>query len=313
MQFKPIPTEVNHKYPRLCSHRGFNTVAPENTLPAFASAIALGAEEIELDLWPTVDGEIVICHDSTVDRTTDGAGRINELTYEEIVRLDAGCKFSPNFTGVSLPRFEEILALFARKVTMNIHIKSINLEYKSSPSMQQRGKELMQAYSEGVVLNFTPRKGKEVIAEELVHENNLNDPTYNPVIFQKIIDLIDKYNCRDYVYITGEKDVLVTARNLAPEISRCCLEGHMNYTIVENALKYDCHRVQFCKLYLTKEMIDEAHNHNLICNLFWSDNPTETIYFFEQGIDTILTNNFLTVKRGVDSLKTLNKAGIPFI
>ena len=61
-----------------CSHRGFNSVAPENTLPAFASAVSLGAEEIEFDLWPTADGEIVVCHDPTVDRTTDGTGSINE-------------------------------------------------------------------------------------------------------------------------------------------------------------------------------------------------------------------------------------------
>ena len=68
-----------------CSNRGFNSVAPENTLPAFASAVSLGAEEIEFDLWHTADGEIVVCHDPTVDRTTDGPGSINEMTADEVM------------------------------------------------------------------------------------------------------------------------------------------------------------------------------------------------------------------------------------
>ena len=88
-----------------CSHRGFNSVAPENTLPAFASAVSLGAEEIEFDLWPTADGEIVVCHDPTVDRTTDGTGSINEMSADEVRKCDAGVKFGREFAGVKIPFF----------------------------------------------------------------------------------------------------------------------------------------------------------------------------------------------------------------
>lgn len=71
----------------------------------------------------------------------------------------------------------------------------------------------------------------------------------------------------------------------------------MNYSIVENAVKYQCSRVQFCKLFLTKAMIEKAHAHGLICNLFWSDDLEEADTFFEMGIDTILTNHYLKIAK----------------
>ena len=63
-----VQNDKNMPYPRVCAHRGFNTIAPENTMPAFAAAIALGAEEIEFDLWATKDGELVTAHDSKLER-----------------------------------------------------------------------------------------------------------------------------------------------------------------------------------------------------------------------------------------------------
>jgi len=110
-------------YPRICAHRGFSTVAPENSMPAFASAIALGAEEIEFDLWRTADGKIVSCHDDTLDRVSNGSGKIYEKTYDEIKDLDFGFKFSEKFAGLKIPTFEEILKQFGGRVIMNIHIK----------------------------------------------------------------------------------------------------------------------------------------------------------------------------------------------
>ena len=67
----------------------------------------------------------------------------------------------------------------------------------------------------------------------------------------------------------------------------------MNFSIVENALKYGCSRVQFCKLFLTREMIRKAHENGILCNLFWCDDPQEARAFFDMGIDVILTNDYL--------------------
>ena len=73
-----VPFDSVMKYPRLCAHRGFNTVAPENTMPAFGAAVALGADEIEFDVWETKDGVLVSAHDETLERVSDGVGKIRD-------------------------------------------------------------------------------------------------------------------------------------------------------------------------------------------------------------------------------------------
>ena len=116
--------EKQMPYPRVCAHRGFNAVAPENTLPAFGAAIALGAPEIELDVRFTADGVPAVCHDNRLDRVSDGSGKIQQFTFEQIRQLDAGSKFSPRFAGVKIPSLEEVLAKFARHAVINLHLKS---------------------------------------------------------------------------------------------------------------------------------------------------------------------------------------------
>ena len=118
-----IPDNRTLSYPRLCAHRGFSTAAPENSMPAFGAAVALGAEEIEFDLWPTADGEIVSMHDDTLHRISDGTGKVYEKTFAELQMLDFGSKFSERFKGLGIVRFEDILAKFAGHVIMNVHIK----------------------------------------------------------------------------------------------------------------------------------------------------------------------------------------------
>ncbi|MBE6611826.1 MAG: hypothetical protein E7632_04995 [Ruminococcaceae bacterium] len=117
------PTDAAMPYPRICAHRGFSTVAPENTLPAYGAAVGLGADEIELDLWETADGVIVSCHDSSLDRVSTGSGLVREKTYAELLELDFGVKHSPRFAGLRIASFEDILRAFTGRTIMNIHIK----------------------------------------------------------------------------------------------------------------------------------------------------------------------------------------------
>ena len=91
-------------------------------MPAFGAAIALGTDEIEFDLWPTKDGEIVSCHDDTLDRVSNGHGKIYEHTYDELKKLDFGSKFSEKFKGLKIVLFEDILKKFAGHGIMNIHV-----------------------------------------------------------------------------------------------------------------------------------------------------------------------------------------------
>ena len=115
-------------YPRLCAHRGYNTVAPENTMPAFGAAVAMGAEEIEFDIWATKDGEMVTAHDPGLERVSDGVGAIWEHTLSELKALDFGSRFDAKFKDLRIPTFEEILRKLAGRVIMNIHVKIWDVE-----------------------------------------------------------------------------------------------------------------------------------------------------------------------------------------
>jgi len=83
-------------WPRNVAHRGASVVAPENTLEAFRIAAEAGAGGLELDVHMTEDGKVVVIHDDTVDRTTDGSGAVRGMTLEEVRGLDAGHRFSPD-------------------------------------------------------------------------------------------------------------------------------------------------------------------------------------------------------------------------
>jgi len=109
-------------------HRGIPSLAPENTLPSFIKAIELGIDFIELDVHFTKDKRIIVMHDSSVNRTTNGSGRISELNFEEIRRLDAGGWYSDEYRGVKVPEFEEVLNIVAGKIGLIIHIKEEGLE-----------------------------------------------------------------------------------------------------------------------------------------------------------------------------------------
>jgi glycerophosphoryl diester phosphodiesterase len=108
---------------RICAHRGLSEACPENTLPAFAAALACGADELELDLWLSHDGVPVVCHDPTVDRTCNGHGRLCDMPWVAIHGLDAGVKHSLAWRGVRVPRLEEVLDLVNRPVALNLHLK----------------------------------------------------------------------------------------------------------------------------------------------------------------------------------------------
>lgn len=107
----------------LCAHRGAMATHPENTIPAFQEALRLGAHMIEFDVQFTKDGALVLMHDATVDRTTNGRGRVSEITLAAVKALDAGSKMGAAFAGVRVPTFEEALAVFPKNVWLNCHLK----------------------------------------------------------------------------------------------------------------------------------------------------------------------------------------------
>ena len=111
--------------PLIEAHRGDSSNAPENTIAAFDRAIRLGVASIELDIHPCKDGTLVVIHDDTVDRTTDGSGSVSDFTAEQLLFLDAGAKFSREFEGERIPRLTKVLQLAVNTSTLlNIEIKA---------------------------------------------------------------------------------------------------------------------------------------------------------------------------------------------
>lgn len=245
-------------YPRVCAHRGFNTVAPESSMAALGAAVAMGADEIEFDIWPTKDGELVVVHDRRLERLSNGQGYVADHTYEELMKLDFGSHFSPEFAGLKIITFEEVLKKFACHVVMNIHVKW--------------------------------------------HDNK---SPYDQAMLEKMIDLIRKYDCEKYVYLmSGNDTFLKQVQAYAPDICLCVGGGDAFEAIVDRAIEMNCPKVQLVKGHFTQEMIDKAHEHGIICNVFWSDDEEETRKFLKMGIDTILTNDYHRISKVVkDSLE----------
>ena len=96
-------------------HRGFPAKYPENTLISFEKAIELGVDAIEYDLHLTRDGKLVVTHDDEVSRCSNGHGVVEEMTFDELRKLDFGSWKSPEFAGEKIPLFSEVLDLVARK------------------------------------------------------------------------------------------------------------------------------------------------------------------------------------------------------
>ncbi len=109
--------------PLIIAHRGFSARYPENTMAAFEAAAGAGAHMIELDVNLSKDRQLVVIHDATVDRTTDGAGAVRELTTEQLFQLDAGSWFDPRFAGERIPTLRQVLEAVKGRLQVNIEIK----------------------------------------------------------------------------------------------------------------------------------------------------------------------------------------------
>lgn len=105
------------------AHRGASGYAPENTRAAFDRALALGADAIETDVQLTADGQLVLFHDATVDRTSDGHGPVADYTLAELRRLDLGAWFAPEFAGQRALTVAELLDEYATRIPLVLEIK----------------------------------------------------------------------------------------------------------------------------------------------------------------------------------------------
>lgn len=111
------------KWPMVLGHRGWRAQYPENTLAGIRAAVDLGCEAVEFDVHLTADGRVVVIHDETADRTTDGTGCVHEMTLAAVKRLDAGSWFAPRFAGERVPTLEEVLGVVPPEVEVYVEVK----------------------------------------------------------------------------------------------------------------------------------------------------------------------------------------------
>ncbi|MBM7588105.1 glycerophosphoryl diester phosphodiesterase [Bacillus pakistanensis] len=148
------------------AHRGAAGYAPENTIAAFDKAVEMKADYIEIDVQRSKDGELVIIHDTTINRTTDGTGQVKDLTFDQLRSFDAGSWMGEQFSGEKIPAFDEILDKYHGKVGILIELKAPELY----PGIE------------------------EEVAEEL-KERNLDKPQNEKIIIQSFhFDSMKKIN-----------------------------------------------------------------------------------------------------------------------
>jgi glycerophosphoryl diester phosphodiesterase len=125
--FAAEPTTGERKQVDNIAHRGAAGYAPENTVAGFDLAVDMKADYIEIDVQRSKDGELVVIHDTSVDRTTDGTGKVGDLTFDYLRSLDAGSWKGEQFAGEPIPTFEEILDRYHGKVGILIELKAPEL------------------------------------------------------------------------------------------------------------------------------------------------------------------------------------------
>lgn len=120
-------------HPMIFAHRGASAHAPENTIAAFQLAVQQGADGIELDVALCADGQVMVIHDQTVDRTTQGSGRVREMSLDELRSLDAGSHFDIAFRGEPIPTLEQVFEAVGHKTFINIELKNIRSPFDDLP------------------------------------------------------------------------------------------------------------------------------------------------------------------------------------
>jgi len=137
------------------AHRGFSGRAPENTVAAIREAIAIGADMAEIDVTLTADERVVVIHDETLQRTTNGSGNVADHSFDEIRSLDAGSWFAPQFAGEKIPTLGEVLDTTKGRILLNVEIKSEAVDRgisdKVAAAIRERGMT-----NQVIVSSFSP-------------------------------------------------------------------------------------------------------------------------------------------------------------
>lgn len=183
----------------VAAHRGFSEKFPENTMAAFRAAIALGVDQIETDIRITKDGELVLVHDGTVDRTSNGTGVVHDKTLSELRELDFGSWKGERFKGEKIVTFIEFMELVKDlpDITLDIELKEYPYQgwEEVSYSVADRVLKIVDEYgfTDRIVINSFSGKLNEYIFEKYGKK-------YRQHVFYPISALIHEMKLNPYYY-----------------------------------------------------------------------------------------------------------------
>ncbi|HEV8160354.1 MAG: glycerophosphodiester phosphodiesterase [Acidobacteria bacterium] len=242
--------------PLVFAHRGGGGLIPENTLEAFVYSARMGVDVLELDIHSTADGTLVVMHDAAVDRTTDGRGRVNELTLEAVKKLDAGYVFSPD-GGQTFPfRNRKITVPTLREIFDALPQMTFNIEPKQ----------------------HTPSIIKPLCA--LVRERKMIDKVIVGSFNQTTIDDFRR-ECPEVATSASPSEV---SRFLA--LSKAGLGDSYSPPMQALQVPENLGSLQV----VSKEFVETAHRRNLKVHV-WTINETADMQrLIEMGVDGIMTD-----------------------
>jgi len=237
------------------AHRGASGYAPENTLAAFQMAVDMKANGIECDIHLSNDGVFVVCHDETIDRTSNGTGKIAEMSYDEITKYNFGCKFHPHYfkaeNFMTAPTLQQMLDIVKVLEVINIEVKAF-------------------AGDEDKALNdfYAILKEYGIIEKTIVS-------SFNVGILKRLKELHDDV-FTGYLY--------------APDHQVSEYKCYPFDQAVQTALDHNCNAIHPEIKSLTQEVVDDAHAHGLKVNC-WTANTLEMVEKAKAiGCDGVISN-----------------------
>ncbi|WP_286229709.1 glycerophosphodiester phosphodiesterase [Neobacillus mesonae] len=253
---------------KIIAHRGDSSYAPEHTLAAYELAKEQGADYIELDLGMTKDGQLIAIHDDTVDRTTNGHGRVNSFSLLEIKKLDAGSWFNEKFpdkakesySGMKILTIEEVINKYGSSINYYIEIKKPN-EY---PGMID---ELLRVLKSHKLISYGGTRGKVII--ESFNSDSLK-----------------------YIHNKYPNILLIQLGNFSTKEQ-----------LLEIAAYADGVGPSFSKM--TKELVEEAHKKGLIVHCWTIDQQDDLKKLLEWDVDGVFTNNVRVAKKVIMGVNNL--------
>ena len=240
----PKVTFENWPYPRRCAHRGAGKLAPENTLAAFRHGASFGYRLFEFDAKLSADGVAILMHDPTLERTSNGQGRVASKTFGELAQLDAGSWHSPTFAGEGIPSLERVLRWLGANACL------ANIEIKPCP-----GKEA----ETGAAIALEARR----LARLFAHPPLLT--SFSEVALQ-------------------------FAREAAPELPRGLLCTTLPKDWIARCKALGCVIIEPHFAQLSKEMIEEAHAHQLRVATYTVNDATVAEQLARWGLDVLITD-----------------------